>query len=104
MPDSVETPAPVKATTREARCSSSISSIDPMGARLWAAAAGTREHSALDEAPRRVVHRRDLAETPLLEVLERLHDLGLGVHHERAAPGDRLADRPATEDDPAPVA
>src|SRR3954465_2099974 len=41
--------------------------------------------------------RRDRPEPPRLEVLERLQDLELGVHDERAAPRDRLADRPTTE-------
>ena len=40
-----------------------------------------------------------LAEPAGLVVLERLADLGLGVHDERPGPRDRLADREAAEDD-----
>lgn len=39
----------------------------------------------------------DAAEVAGLEVGHGLADLGLGVHHERAHPRHRLADRPATE-------
>jgi|tagenome__1003787_1003787.scaffolds.fasta_scaffold20798425_3 hypothetical protein len=49
--------------------------------------------SALDEVGGRTVDRWDLTHPALLEVLERLQDLGLGVHHERSRPGDGFADR-----------
>ncbi len=42
--------------------------------------------------------RGDRAEPARLVVLERLHQLGPGVHHERAVGGDRLPDRLAAED------
>jgi hypothetical protein len=45
------------------------------------------------------VNGGDRAEPAGLEVLECLHDLDLGVHHERAGPGDRLADRLPAEDE-----
>jgi AcrR family transcriptional regulator len=40
---------------------------------------------------------RDRAEPPGLEVLEGLHQLGAGVHHERPVGGDRFLDRLAAE-------
>src|SRR6478736_3090252 len=43
------------------------------------------------------VLRGDGAQLSGLEVLERLPELGLLVHDERAVPGDRLADRSAAE-------
>src|ERR1700722_18219826 len=52
--------------------------------------------------PRSVVRHqpagRAAAELAALEVLERLDQLGLGVHHERAVVDNRLPDRPAAED------
>ena len=54
--------------------------------------------SCLDEGRRRVVDRRDRPEAAGLVVGERLEDLLARVHDERAHPGDRLADRPAAED------
>src|SRR4029453_10189960 len=63
----------------------------PPGARGLLAAAG------LDDVVGRVVRGRDGAELARLVVLERLQQLGLRVHHERAVPGDRLLDRAASE-------
>jgi hypothetical protein len=44
------------------------------------------------------VRGRDAAQLAGLEVLERLHQLGAGVHDERPVRRDRLADRAAAED------
>ena len=51
------------------------------------------------DAGRRVVDGRDRAQAAGLVVGERLDHLVAGVHHERAHPGDRLADRPAAQDE-----
>ena len=97
---------PVVSSTPHRRCAASSTSPSRAGVPGWRSVPERPPTLArrvvvrrrrLHDMVRRVVDRRNGSQSPGLIVLERLNELLTRVHHERAVPGDRLADRAAAE-------